>query len=42
MHERAMFAPLVEPPLLTGVGPRLGEIPTIAGHPDFSPYEGLS
>jgi len=41
MHERAMFAPIVEPPFLTGVGPRIGEIPTIAGHPYFSPYEDL-
>jgi ABC-type transport system substrate-binding protein len=41
MHERAMVAPIVEPPFLTGVGPRIGEIPTIAGHPYFSPYEDL-
>ncbi|HYB40900.1 MAG TPA: ABC transporter substrate-binding protein [Candidatus Methylomirabilis sp.] len=41
MHERAMFAPIVEPALLTGVGPRLAEIPTITGHPYFSPYEDL-
>src|SRR5262245_13156867 len=40
-HERAMFAPIVEPAFLTGVGPRLGEIPTITGHPYFSPYEDL-
>ena len=41
MHERAMFAPIVEPPLLTGVGPRLAEVPTIPGHPYLSPYEDL-
>jgi hypothetical protein len=41
MHERAIFAPIVEPPLLTGVGPRLAEVPTITGHPYFSPYEDL-
>ncbi len=41
MHERAMFAPIMEPAFLSGVGPRLGEIPTIAGHPYFSPYEDL-
>ena len=40
MHDRAMFAPIVAP-FLTGVGPRIGEIPTIAGHPYFSPYEDL-
>jgi peptide/nickel transport system substrate-binding protein len=41
MHDKAMFAPIVEPALLTGVGSRLGEIPTITGHPYFSPYEDL-
>jgi len=41
MHERAMFAPIVEPPLLIGVGPRLAEAPTIPGHPYLSPYEDL-
>ena len=41
MHERAMFAPIVEPPLLTGIGPRLAEVPTIPGHPYLSPYEDL-
>jgi peptide/nickel transport system substrate-binding protein len=41
MHERAMFGPIVEPPFLSGVGPRLAELPTIAGHPYFSPYEDL-
>jgi hypothetical protein len=42
MHERAMFAPIVEPALLIGVGGRLGEQPTIAGHPYLSPYEDLT
>jgi peptide/nickel transport system substrate-binding protein len=41
VHERAMFAPIVEPALLTGVGPRLAEVPTITGHPYLSPYEDL-
>ena len=41
MHERAMFAPIVEPALLTGVGSRLAEIPTITRHPYLSPYEDL-
>jgi peptide/nickel transport system substrate-binding protein len=41
MHERAMFAPLVEPPLLSGVGSRLAEVPSIPGHPFVSPYEEL-
>jgi peptide/nickel transport system substrate-binding protein len=41
VHERAMFAPIVEPPLLTGVGPRLASVPTIPGHPYLSPYEDL-
>ena len=41
MHERAMFAPLVEPPLLSGVGSRLAEVPSIPGHPFVSPYEDL-
>src|SRR5437879_8471625 len=31
----------VEPALLTGVGPRLAELPTITGHPYISPYEDL-
>jgi peptide/nickel transport system substrate-binding protein len=41
MHEKAMFAPIVEPALLTGIGPRIGDVPTIAGHPYVSPYEDL-
>jgi hypothetical protein len=42
MHERAMFAPILEPAFLIGVGPRMGEVPTIAGHPYFSPYADLT
>ena len=41
MHEKAMFAPIVEPPLLLGIGPRLAEVPTIAGHPYVTPYEDV-
>jgi peptide/nickel transport system substrate-binding protein len=41
MHERGMFAPILEPAVLTGVEPRLAEEPTIPGHPYFSPYEDL-
>ena len=41
MHERAMFAPIVEPALLIGIGARLAEMPTITGHPYLSPYEDL-
>ena len=36
-----LFAPIMEPALLIGVGSRLGELPTIAGHPYLSPYEDL-
>ena len=36
-----MFAPIVEQAALTGVGPRLAEVPTITGHPFVSPYEDL-
>ena len=42
VSERVMFAPIVEPAFLSGVGPRVGEVPTIAGHPYFSPYEDLT
>jgi peptide/nickel transport system substrate-binding protein len=41
MHERAMFAPIVEPALLTGLGSRVADVPTITGHPYVSPYEDL-
>ena len=42
MHERAMFAPIVEQAVLIGAGPRVGEAPTITGHPFISPYEELT
>ena len=41
MHERAMFAPILEPAFLSGVGSRMAELPTITGHPYLSPYEDL-
>ena len=41
MYERAMFGPIIEQAALTGVGPRLAEVPTITGHPFVSPYEDL-
>src|SRR2546427_3779229 len=41
MHERAMFAPVIQHVGLTGVGPRVAEAPTITGHPFLSPYEDL-
>jgi len=41
MYERAMFAPIVEQAVLTGVGPRLADVPSIRGHPFISPYEDL-
>jgi hypothetical protein len=36
-----MFASIVEPAFLIGVGSRLAELPTITGHPYFSPDEDL-
>ncbi len=43
MHERAMFAPIVEPAFLSGVGPRVEQslLGAIAGHPYSSPYEDI-
>ena len=41
MHERAMFAPIIEGAALIGVGPHVAEAPTITGHPFISPYEDL-
>ena len=41
MYDKAMFAPIVEPPLSSGAGARLADVPTIAGHPYVSPYEDL-
>ena len=36
------FMTLYALPFNPGVGPRMGEAPTIAGHPYFSPYEDLT
>ena len=43
MHERAMFAPIVEPAFLNGYGPRVAEagLGLIAGHLYSAPYEDL-
>jgi peptide/nickel transport system substrate-binding protein len=41
MYERAMFAPIIEQAALTGVGPRVAELPSITGHPFVSPYEDI-
>jgi len=43
MHERAMYAPLMEPAFLNGVGPRVAEsgLGLIAGHAYSAPYEDL-
>jgi peptide/nickel transport system substrate-binding protein len=43
MHERAMFAPIVEPAFLTGVGPRIehSAIGMIPGHAYSYPYEEI-
>jgi len=43
MHERVMFAPIVEPAFLNGVGPRVDEsgLGLIAGHLCSAPYEDL-
>jgi peptide/nickel transport system substrate-binding protein len=41
MHEKSMFAPIVEQAGLVGVGPRLAEAPTITGYPFVAPYEDL-
>jgi len=43
MHERVMFAPLVEPALLNGYGPRVADsgLGLIAGHLYSAPYEDL-
>lgn len=41
MHERVLFAPGVEPPLLNGYGPRVAEsgLGLIVGHLYSAPYE---
>jgi peptide/nickel transport system substrate-binding protein len=41
MHERAMFAPVIEQAALTGVGPRVADVPTITGFAFAAPYEDL-
>jgi len=43
MHERAMFAPILEPAFLSGYGPRVEDpaFGVIAGHPFTSPYEDI-
>ncbi|OLD39763.1 MAG: hypothetical protein AUI57_02055 [Candidatus Rokubacteria bacterium 13_1_40CM_2_68_8] len=43
MHEKVMFAPLWEPAILVGVGPRVEEsgLGLIAGYPYSAPYEDL-
>jgi peptide/nickel transport system substrate-binding protein len=41
MHDKAMFAPIVEPVFLTGAVARVAELPSIPGHPFPSPYEDL-
>ena len=41
MHERAMFAPIIEQAGLTGVGPRLLDVPTITGVGFIAPYEDI-
>ena len=43
MHDRVVFAPLVEPALLNGVGPRVGEsgLGLVGGHLYSAPYEDL-
>jgi peptide/nickel transport system substrate-binding protein len=43
MHERVMFAPILEPAFLSGYGTRVDEpaFGLIAGHPFSSPYEDV-
>jgi hypothetical protein len=41
MHDKTTFAPIVEPPLLSGASARLAEVPAIAGRPYVSPCEVL-
>jgi peptide/nickel transport system substrate-binding protein len=43
MHERVMFAPILEPAFLNGVGPRVVEsgLGLIPGHPYSAPYEDV-
>ena len=43
MHERALFAPLMEPAFLNGIGPRVAEpgIGLISVHAYSAPYEDV-
>ena len=43
MHERVLFAPLLEPALLNGYGPRVADsgLGLIVGHLYSAPYEDL-
>jgi peptide/nickel transport system substrate-binding protein len=43
MHERVMFAPIVEPAFLNGYGPKVEDpaMGVIVGHPYSSPYEDV-
>jgi len=43
MHERAMYAPIVEPAFLSGVGPRIehSALGMIPGHAFSYPYEEI-
>jgi peptide/nickel transport system substrate-binding protein len=44
MHERVVFAPLLEPALLNGYGPRVANpgLGLIVGHLYSAPYEDLT
>jgi peptide/nickel transport system substrate-binding protein len=44
IHERVMFAPVIEPVLLNGVGARVAEhgLAVVANHPYSAPYEDLT
>jgi peptide/nickel transport system substrate-binding protein len=44
IHDRAMFAPILEPAFLNGVGPRVGNngLGAIANFPYSAPYEDLT
>ena len=43
LHDRVVFAPIIEPALLDGVGPRaeVHGLGGIANHPYSAPYEDL-
>jgi peptide/nickel transport system substrate-binding protein len=44
IHERVMFAPVIEPVLLNGVGSRVAQdgLAVVANHPYSAPYEDLA